>query len=629
MRKINSFLILAFLIISNGAFAQAPSIVLQNFASGFTKPTDIQNCKDSRVFIVEQDGYINIVDNGVVNPTPFLNIDVKVKSTGNEQGLLGLAFHPDYKQNGYFYVDYTDNNAVGNTVISRFSVSAADSNLADPNSEVILLTIVQPFTNHNGGCVRFGPDGYLYIGMGDGGPGSGGDPNNRAQNKNDLLGKILRIDVDHGLPYTIPPDNPFVNVPNTKPEIWAYGVRNPWRYSFDRLNGDYWMADVGQNLWEEVDFEPAGTPGGLNYGWRCYESNHAFNTTGCQPQSNYVPAIYELSHNNGYCSITGGYIYRGGHYSNMFGYYFFADYCDDMIQVLKRNANGTFQQYNTINYTGAAMTTFGEDQYGDLYVSNRNNGQIKKIVSSICSPTAFIAEEDTMYVCADSVELSTPFADSLIYSWQTPGGTALTNSIWVTQDGWSKVVVQNYSGCLNSDSVYVVILGNPPAAIITGLDSVYCSNTSPADTISGSPAGGIFTGPGITGNKFYADSAGNGTFIIRYNFTDAFGCVSSTFQQIKVSTCVGINQTESQLLTIIGANPASGHLSLKIESSLTGTGKYSVVDVSGRKISNGSLDLVKGNQLVNIPMDNAENGIYFWRFSYAESTVTYRFIWVK
>jgi glucose/arabinose dehydrogenase len=249
------------------ALAPAQEIELEQFATGFTNPIEIVHAGDSRLFVVEQGGIIRILNaDGSVNPNPFLNISNLV-STGSEQGLLGLAFHPDYDDNGYFYVNYT--NTAGHTVVARYSVNPTDPSLADATSQLPLLTINQPYENHNGGCLRFGPDGYLYIATGDG--GSGGDPENRAQNLETLLGKILRIDVDNGNPYVVPATNPFMGVGGAD-EIWAYGLRNPWKFSFNRNNGDLWIADVGQNAVEEIN-KVVSNPGGLNYGWRCYEGN--------------------------------------------------------------------------------------------------------------------------------------------------------------------------------------------------------------------------------------------------------------------------------------------------------------------------------------------------------------------
>src|SRR5688572_19926512 len=234
--------------------------------SGLGRPVDIQPAYDGsgRLFIIEKRGYIRVYENGQLLETPFLDVTDRVNNSSNEMGLLGLAFHPDYEQNGYFYVNYTGSGG-GDTFISRFQASG---NSADPNSELILLNIEQPFPNHNGGAAAFGPDGYLYLGLGDG--GAAGDPFKNGQNTQSLLGKILRIDVNNGDPYTIPSDNPFGS------EVWAYGLRNPWRISFDRATGDLWIGDVGQGAWEEIDYIPAGSPGGANFGWSIMEGNHGY-----------------------------------------------------------------------------------------------------------------------------------------------------------------------------------------------------------------------------------------------------------------------------------------------------------------------------------------------------------------
>jgi glucose/arabinose dehydrogenase len=259
------------------SIVSAQQISITTFSGSFSLPIAIENCGDSRLFIVQQRGIIYIVDSlGVRVTTPFINLSSIVSQSGGERGLLGLAFHPNYKQNGYFYVNYTTTASPGATRISRFSVSANDSNVANPSSELILMSINQDFANHNGGTLRFGPDGYLYIGMGDG--GSGNDPNNRAQNPQSYLGKFLRIDVDNPQPplnYGIPADNPFVGNSAYLPEIWAIGMRNPWKFSFDFLLGDLWSGDVGQNALEEINREPLSLGGGHNYGWRCYEGNIA------------------------------------------------------------------------------------------------------------------------------------------------------------------------------------------------------------------------------------------------------------------------------------------------------------------------------------------------------------------
>ena len=263
-------------------------------------------------------------------PIAFLDISDRITYSG-EQGLLGLAFDPNYKTNGFFYVYYI--NKSGSTQVSRFKANPDYPNKASAGSEKFILSISQPFTNHKGGCIKFGSDGYLYIGTGDG--GSGGDPNNNAQNPQSLLGKMLRIDVHHGNPYAIPADNPFVDSSNYKKEIWALGLRNPWRWSFDAQNGYMIIADVGQDNWEEVNYQQ-GTNGGKNYGWRCYEGNHAYNTAGCNAQSSYKSPVYEYQHlsTTGDCAIIGGYVYRGKKYPDLFGKYFCTDYCSGIIRML-------------------------------------------------------------------------------------------------------------------------------------------------------------------------------------------------------------------------------------------------------------------------------------------------------
>lgn len=351
---------------------------LIEYSSGYSSPLDIQNCGDKRLFIVQRDGKIFVTDSvGNKRPDPYLDISDRVYNLSGEQGLLGLAFDPSYKRNGFFYVYYI--NKSKNSQISRFRVKLRNRNLADTGSEKFLLEIPQPFSNHNGGCIRFGPDGYLYIGTGDG--GSGGDPNNNAQNPNSLLGKMLRLDVHSGNdPYRIPPDNPFVNTAGYRPEIWALGLRNPWRWSFDAKRGDLWIADVGQYLWEEVDVLPAQLKGGQNLGWRCYEGNHAYNTAGCSPKSQFIPPVTEYYHgSSGDCSIIGGFVYRGQLYPRMIGKYFYADYCSGYIRALFLNSS--YEREVQVVYKGDqyAYVGFGEDVNNELYVANYVNGKIYRL----------------------------------------------------------------------------------------------------------------------------------------------------------------------------------------------------------------------------------------------------------
>jgi glucose/arabinose dehydrogenase len=332
---------------------------LELIASGFSSPLELKHAGDDRLFVAERGGQIKILNpNGSVNPTPFLNIS-SIITSGGERGLLGLAFHPDYANNGHFYVYYI--NLSGNTQISRFTVSS-DPDVADPASELQMLSFNQPFTNHNGGHLAFGPDGMLYIASGDG--GSGGDPQNNSQNLTNLLGKLLRLDVDAAAPY-IPADNPFISNSAALDEIWAYGLRNPWKFSFDPDTDDLWIADVGQNAWEEINRE-ASTAAGLNYGWRCYEGNAPYNTTGCPPQNEltFPLAVYANTGFSGRCSVTGGYVYRGTEYPAIQGLYFFADLCSDEIGTV--NPNGTLTFHGALG--AFDITSFGVDVDENLYV---------------------------------------------------------------------------------------------------------------------------------------------------------------------------------------------------------------------------------------------------------------------
>ncbi len=359
MKKFTTMLFLIFSV----SVATSQFIELDLVQNGFNNPVNLQNAGDERLFVVEQGGRIKIMQpNGDVNADLFLDISSQI-SSGGERGLLGLAFHPDYSNNGFFYVYYTKPN--GDSQISRFSVDSNNPDLADPGSEFPLLDFEQPFSNHNGGCLAFGPDGFLYISSGDG--GSGGDPGNRAQNTTLLLGKLLRIDVDipsGGNNYSIPPDNPFAGSTANAQEIWAYGLRNPWKFSFDSANGDIWIGDVGQGEVEEID-KAALIDAGLNYGWRCYEGSEPFNTAGCPPVADltFPIAEYSSASNTSNCSITGGNVYRGTEYPDFVGLYFFADVCSGLIGTVDQNGNLT--EHGTF---GGSWVSFGEDVNNELYI---------------------------------------------------------------------------------------------------------------------------------------------------------------------------------------------------------------------------------------------------------------------
>ncbi|WP_179007767.1 PQQ-dependent sugar dehydrogenase [Winogradskyella forsetii] len=383
-----TYILLLLIIFLFIPFSYAQDLDLELHASGFNRPVSIKHAGDDKLYIVEQDGLIKIINaDGTVESTPFLDIDNLVINTGNERGLLGLAFHPNYAANGYFFVNYINNS--GNTEISRFTRDTANPLLADPNSELPILSYTQPYSNHNGGDLAFGSDGYLYISSGDG--GSGGDPDDNGQNTLNLLGKILRIDIDATTAnenYSIPSSNPFVGDSDVSPEIFAYGLRNPWKFSFDRLTDDMWIADVGQNAYEEINMvSPTEAATGLNYGWRCYEGNGPYNLDDCTDPSAYTYPVSGYAHfSDGApkCSITGGYRYRGAMYPNFDGLYFFADICSGEIAFLEFNdATGNWDR--TFEDFSGQWTAFGEDINGEIYVADLDSGNIYQLTDTTLS----------------------------------------------------------------------------------------------------------------------------------------------------------------------------------------------------------------------------------------------------
>lgn len=343
---------------------------LQQVAAGFSSPLYLTSPVGdaARLFVVERTGGIRIVKDGVLLAEPFLDLSART-STEGERGLLGLAFDPDYATTGSFVVHYTD--LAGNTVLSRFQVSA-DPDRADPASERLILTAAQPFSNHNGGQVAFGPDGFLYLGLGDG--GASGDPGGRGQDLSDLLGSILRIDVRSADPYTVPADNPFVGQPNARAEVWSYGLRNPWRFSFDRGTGDLYIADVGESQREEIDVStPAeGAGRGLNYGWNIMEGSRCFTSPGCDRTGLTLPVL-EYSHAGG-CSVIGGYVYRGGAIPALQGHYFYGDFCQGWVRSFRYAGGSVTDETSWPTLSPGSILSFGEDSAGELYVLNAAGG---------------------------------------------------------------------------------------------------------------------------------------------------------------------------------------------------------------------------------------------------------------
>ncbi|MFN0073829.1 MAG: PQQ-dependent sugar dehydrogenase [Chloroflexota bacterium] len=343
------------------------SVSLAPFARGLRQPVFMTHAGDGsgRVFVVERAGMIRVIQSGQILTTPFLNVRDLITTSGSEQGLLGLAFHPGYAQNGQFFIYYTAND--GANTVARYYVSA-DPNMADPGSASLLMAIPDSRSNHNGGMLAFGPDGYLYFGTGDG--GGAGDPDRNGQNSQALLGKLHRIDVngaDPGLPYAIPPSNPFAARGGSGGQVWAYGLRNPWRFSFDRFTGEMYIADVGQGDYEEIHLQPAGSSGGENYGWNIMEGAHCYPMNARCSQDGLVAPIAEYSHADGDCSVTGGYVYRGTQSPSLQGAYLFGDFCSGRVWMIRRDASGSWTAELLID-TDHQISSFGEDEAGEVYL---------------------------------------------------------------------------------------------------------------------------------------------------------------------------------------------------------------------------------------------------------------------
>jgi glucose/arabinose dehydrogenase len=528
----------------------------------------------TRLFILEQNtALIRILQNGQILTTPFLNLSPRVGSSGYEQGLLGMAFHPDYAANGYFYVNYTD--LAGNTVIARYQVTG-NPNIADFNSEFIILTIPQPYSNHNGGMLAFAPDGTLYIGTGDG--GSGFDPQNRAQNGLSLLGKMLRIDVDGASPYAVPADNPFVGNTQMLGEIWAIGLRNPWRFSFDRATGDLYIGDVGQNLWEEVDFQAAGA-GGRNYGWRVYEGNHA---TGLSGLSGVVPSVtfpvYEFPHQGGACSVTGGYVYRGAAIPDLAGTYFFADFCSNQIWSF-RYINGGITQFQERTSELApggglsitSISSFGEDARGELYIADLNGGEIFKIVA---------AQPD---VQMDLIPQNPPILIPAV------GGTFFYDAVLTNNSQNPRVFDVWIDVVLPSSHVF------GPLLLRTGLQlpgGAVVPRSNLAQSVPGGAPSGIYTYRGHAGN--YPDETWSlDSFTFEKSGSDASGLTDGGWN---LTGCIGEDdaaqdpkqETQDVRLTV-QPNPFNARAVLAYELAKEAMVELNIYNIQGRQVAESPL----------------------------------------
>jgi glucose/arabinose dehydrogenase len=639
--KRHFYLMAVVALLVNSAFSQV--ITVSTMTTGLNRPVVITNSGlpgDDRLFVIEKVGRIRIIDrnSGVMNPVSFLNITSRVKSTGNEQGLLGLAFHPDYANNGYFYVHYTNyNGPVGNEVIARYQVSSfADTAMV--NSEQILMEVWDPYSNHNGGNLMFGWDGYLYISLGDG--GSANDPQNRAQNVDSLLGKILRLDVNNPNPpyYFSPPGNMFYGATAGRDEIYAMGLRNPWRCSIDRMTGDKWIGDVGQNIYEEIDYESRCDSAGHNYGWRCYEGNSPFNTSGCQPQSSYRSPVFVYSHaTSGNCSVTGGYVYRGGQEGSLFGKYLFADYCSGIIWATSPNGSGgwnTVQVTQTNALNTNSYTSFGEDIYGELYIARDGaSGSISRIRDTACAPTAYINSADTIINCTGSITLSAIYGTGVSYQWymdSAPIGSSMSFINLFSFNNGSQVNVQVSNANCSATSNTIHIFTD---ATFMGLDSLYCDTTPPV-TLAGIPSGGTFSGPGISGNMFDPAVAGVGVHVITYTLADtvsscyyqASGCVLVDTQYVTVDICTGIKEPDGIRNVSVYPNPNNAEFNVELTLLQQTNFTMQVSDALGRNIYEKNIEAERGKQNYAVNLSGASQGVYFLFIKTEKASSVYKVI---
>ncbi|HQU40319.1 MAG TPA: PQQ-dependent sugar dehydrogenase [Chitinophagales bacterium] len=468
-------LLILSLIITGGIRSMAqPIIDLELITTGFNEPVDIASAGDERLFIVSRHGTIEILYPDLSVST-FLDIDDRVGSGGGEQGLQGLVFHPDYASNGFFYVNYTD--TLGDTHISRFSVSAGDPDLADPDSELLLIYADQPANNHNSGDLNFGPDGYLWLCTGNG----GGPANGNAQDTTSILGKVLRIDVDGGSPYAIPADNPFIGEPGVD-EMWALGLRNPWRFSFDRLTGDLWIADVGGAIKEEVNFRPVSSGGGENYGWQCYEAS--YQSALCDTSIDFTFPIFEYNHNpfTGGYAITGGFVYRGNAYPHLYGYYTTIDYVTGNAWALHSDGMGGWL-VDTLGFLVDHITSFGEDQNGEIYACEKDAGNIYRL-KDLCGSfalTSDITDETALGVSDGSIDLTVTGGNApYSISWST--GASSEDLSGLSADTYT-VTVTDDLGCVQTGVFEVAQLCGP------AIDVQVSDITTSSATISWSPSG--------------------------------------------------------------------------------------------------------------------------------------------
>ncbi len=590
----------------------------------FYHSTQHERIYDGLYYVAQQNGIITgihfISDVPIIQWVVALDIQDRVNDSGNERGLLGMAFHPDFPDTPYVFVNYTGEG--GTTYISRFTFMQQEPEppsyyplIGDPESELVILTIPQPYSNHNGGDLHFGPDGYLYIGMGDG--GSAGDPGNRSQNPQELLGKMLRIDVSEAneeQPYTIPPDNPFADTTDgILDEIWAFGLRNPWRFCFDQLTGDMWIGDVGQDDWEEVDFEPAGSGGGLNYGWRCYEGNHPYNTNNCGNMDAYTFPVFEYPHSssNG-CSITGGVVYRGCQYPQLYGSYLFTDYCSGKLWATRQDSLGNFITTELTDLANYNFAAFALDYHGkDLYLLGHSDGKIYylKDIGQIYQLT-----ETHTYACIGEANgsLELTFGDVAPQSilWSTGDTTALLENM---PAGSYSVTITLANGC--SESYTLDIPGMPDLTpnLLFENDTLYVQPDY-ADEYNW-----YFNGQLIPGeHENFLVPVQNGYYQV--GFTAGEAACSYLSDSLLVQSLATYNITDTDISIFPNPFERCFYLSLSANAIRNKATQLHVYDPTGRKCHSVFLS-GEPRQQICLPEGNHQKGIYLIELTNGESAI--------
>ncbi|MFN0034709.1 MAG: PQQ-dependent sugar dehydrogenase [Saprospiraceae bacterium] len=589
------FLLAAFLLVHT---AQAQLISLTPVTPGVPWLIGAEHAGDERIFLVRQDGFLVIRQpNGTVLNTPFLDWSSKVKNNG-EQGLLGLAFHPDYLNNGYFYIFYSE-AGTGNSVLSRLSRSANNPDVADPANEQILLSFPHPSPHHVGGSLKFGTDGYLYLSSGDSGYPDA--PSNNGQDPQVFLGKILSLDVDNGMPYAVPADNPFVGQAGYLPEIWCMGLRNPWRLSFDRLTGDCWIGDVGQLLLEEINFIPDTVNGGQNFGWPCMEGSMPFDS--CDIPQVYEPPIFEYPHNgNPNCSgsITGGFVYRGHRWAALYGKYIYTDFCTGEVWALSRDGGGvqvvSLGVFNPFDYASIA-----EAYDGELYIAGYFSNKLYHIESLDCKPVARIEGlPNTIARCAGDntpieFEVYGASVSVMNFLWQI-------NGVDQTGETGNNFTVNNFPG----NTSVTVLVSNPANGCTNVSNAIVVQVIPPSNTVVDTS---LLAGSVLEGVVLESDTSFTRIFFA------ANGCDSIVLYEVNVITS-GLKEASRNVLACqVLPNPARSAATLFffLENAERDT-EVQVFESNGKLLKTFYFpDLGSGKQQLNLPMDDVPNGVLLLR----------------